>query len=157
LSLYVVLVVVGLLAPSDWRETPPEESGADVREMYRDSKIPVEEDDITLFISVVSLGLHAFICCGVVYQLVHWNPLNFLQTEPTEHDAVLSILLILLWAFTYGPLLAVAFTFVAIFWLVLLVMLNIDNALMANMYCIELKKEAQGASSGIKDGTRANL
>jgi hypothetical protein len=35
--------------------------------------------------------------------------------------------------------------------------LNTDNALMANMYCIELTKEAQGASLGIMDGTRANL
>jgi len=89
LSSYVPLAIVGLLAPSGWRENPPEELEAELHVEYPDRLF----DEITLFLSGFSLILHAFISCWAVYQAVHWN---FWQAEQGNITLFLFNVLVLL-------------------------------------------------------------
>jgi hypothetical protein len=89
LSSYVVLAVVGLLAPSGWRGTPPKELEAELQAEYPDRLL----DEITLFLSGFSHIMHAFISCWAVYQAVHWN---FWQAEQGSIKLFLFNMLILL-------------------------------------------------------------
>ena len=84
-----MLAIVGLLAPSGWRENPPEKLEAELHAEYPDRLF----DEIILFLNGFSLILQAFISCWAVYQAVHRN---FWQAEQGSIKLFLFNVLVLL-------------------------------------------------------------